>query len=288
MKLQYKPIEKETLGSIHVRRVREPYVDGNWHFHREFELIYFLKGQGTRIVGDHISNFDDGELVFVGEWLPHLWRNDAEGAQEDHADFIVVKFPGVFEDVDLFSLPEMTDIRSLLHKARRGIWFSVVTRARIHQLLLELSECAGVALWINLLRILQILAGASDYRYLSSPGFTLSAGDAAENRLREVINYISANYHRPIALEEIAQVVFLTPPAFCRFFKNRTGKTFSHFLNEVRVSKACQLLMNGEKPVKEICYEVGFSSLTNFNRSFRSFREMTPTDYRDRYRHIRP
>ena len=92
MQLQYKSITKEPTTSIYAKRVFEPYRGGNWHFHEEFELIYFLEGSGTRIVGDHISNFQKGELVLVGEWVPHLWRNDPIRSKEKETDFVIIKF----------------------------------------------------------------------------------------------------------------------------------------------------------------------------------------------------
>ncbi|MDW3652542.1 MAG: AraC family transcriptional regulator [Bacteroidia bacterium] len=281
MKLQYKSTEKDIRSSIYVKRVFQPYLGGNWHFHKEFELIYFLEGQGHRIVGDHISHFQKGELVLVGEWLPHLWRNDANF--DGKADFIVVKFAKEFLGVNLFSLPELSEIRVLLQKSFRGILFSKKTQMEIGKLLLQLSESKSVDLLINFLKVLNILSRDEDYQLLSSPHFVLPSSGSRENRLQKVITYISNNYSRNINLEEISGIAHMTPPAFCRFFKNSTHKTFSHFLNEVRISKACQLLINGEISIKEICYEVGFNSLTNFNRTFRSIKGETPSSYRAAY-----
>ena len=124
MKLQFKSPEQDSLSSIMARRVHRPHMGGDWHFHKEFELIYFLKGQGMRIVGDHISNFKKGELVLVGQWLPHLWRNDEDKVESDATDFIVVKFTRMFGEVDLFSMPELLHIKALLKEAKQGILFS--------------------------------------------------------------------------------------------------------------------------------------------------------------------
>lgn len=286
MKLQYKSVDTHSLSSIYVKRVRQPYVGGNWHFHKEFELIYFLRGQGMRIVGDHISNFQRGELVLVGEWLPHLWRNDIDVNGEVGADFIVVKFSKDFEGVPLFSLPELAGIRLLLKRSRRGIQFTRKAQVKVRDHLLQLSQSSGAETLIGLLRALQLLSKEQDYRLLSNADFVLPTQLAAENRLQKVINYLSDNYNQGISLEEISDIACMTPPAFCRFFKNGTNKTFSLFLNEIRVSKACQLLISGEKSIKEICYDVGFNSMTNFNRTFKSFKSMTPSEYRARYKAI--
>ncbi|TMM53413.1 AraC family transcriptional regulator [Maribacter algarum] len=287
MKLQFKSSEQDSLSSIVARRVHRPYVGGDWHFHKEFELIYFLKGHGMRIVGDHISNFQKGELVLVGEWLPHLWRNDEDVTDDEVVDFIVVKFPKILGGIDLFSLPELTHIKALLKESNQGILFSGKTQALVHDSLLKLSTASSSEKLISFLGILQTLSKSRDHKILSGPNFSIPKELAGENRLHKVINYISANYSQNISLEEISKIAAMTPPAFCRFFKTRTNKTFSLFLNEVRISKACQLLINGEAPIKQICYDVGFSSLTNFNRTFKNFKDTSPSSFRDRYSSFR-
>lgn len=283
MKLQYKPTDKNPLNSIYINRIHKPYLGQNWHFHEEYELIYFLKGQGMRIVGDHISNFRAGELVLVGQWLPHLWRNDEANTKEGIADFIVIKFAERLKGIDLFSLPELSGIRQLLKKSAQGLLFSEQTAHKFHTNFIKLSKSHAGEKFICFLELLQLLSGEQDYSLLASEGFTLPKEVYSENRLQKVINYIFDNYIHEITLDEIAGIAFMTPPAFCRFFKGRTNKTFFGFLNEFRINKACQLLISGEIPVKEICYDVGFRSLTNFNRTFKKIKEVTPSDYRERY-----
>lgn len=282
MKLQYKPVTEDSFNSIYVKRVKQPYEGGNWHFHKEFELIYFLEGQGMRIVGDHISHFEKGEFVLVGEWLPHLWRNDAKASID--ADFIVVKFPKEFHGVNIFALPELGEIRLLLKKSYRGIQFPKRILPEVHSLLLELSESHNIEKIIYFLRLFRILSNVEDYQMLASADFTLPTQIPRENRLQKVIDFISANYDRIIPLAEVSAVAYMTPPAFCRFFKHRTNKTFSHFLNEFRINKACQLLINGEKPIKQICFEAGFNSLTNFNRTFRNLKGTNPSSYKEDFK----
>ena len=287
MKLQFKTSEQYTMSSIHAERIHRPHMGGNWHFHQEFELIYFLKGHGMRIVGDHISNFQSGELVLVGQWLPHLWRNAAETADNEITDFIVIKFTKMFGSVDLFAMPELVHVKALLKKANQGIFFPSETQAAVHDDMLRLVKAESTEKLILLLKVLRKLVRCEDYRMLSSPNFTLPKQIAGENRLHKVINYISGNYANNITLNEISKIAVMTPPAFCRFFKTRTNRTFSSFLNEVRISRACQFLINGESPIKQICYDVGFSSLTNFNRTFKSFMGISPSVYRDNYGNFR-
>lgn len=287
MKLQFKSSEQDSLSSIYAKRLHRPHMGGDWHFHKEFELIYFLKGQGMRIVGDHISNFQKGELVLVGQWLPHLWRNDENDSEGTVTDFVVIKFTRMFGGVDLFAMPELLHIKALLKEANQGILFSKKTRKLVHDELLRLTTAEASEKLILLLSILRTLVRSTNYQTLSGPNFAIPKQVAGENRLQKVINHISTNFSQNISLEDISRIAAMTPPAFCRFFKTRTNKTFSLFLNEVRISKACQLLINGEAPIKQICYDVGFSSLTNFNRTFKSFKGISPSSYRDSYSNFR-
>lgn len=287
MKLQFKSSEQDSLSSIYAKRLHRPHMGGDWHFHKEFELIYFLKGQGMRIVGDHISNFQKGELVLVGQWLPHLWRNDENDSEGTVTDFVVIKFTRMFGGVDLFAMPELLHIKALLKEANQGILFSKKTRKLVHDDLLKLTTAEASEKLILLLSILRTLVRSKNYQTLSGPNFAIPKQVAGENRLQKVINHISTNFSQNISLEDISTIAAMTPPAFCRFFKTRTNKTFSLFLNEVRISKACQLLINGEAPIKQICYDVGFSSLTNFNRTFKSFKGISPSSYRDSYSNFR-
>lgn len=287
MKLQFKSSDQDLLSSITARRVDIPHMGGDWHFHEEYELIYFMKGQGMRIVGDHISNFKKGELVLVGQWLPHLWRNNEVNSEVVSTDFIVIKFTRIFGDVDLFMIPELLKIKMLLKVADQGILFSKDTRKLVHDDMLKLSSAIASEKLILLLTILNTLVKNDNYQTLSGPNFSIPKQISGENRLQKVINHISINFAQNISLEEISRLAVMTPPSFCRFFKKRTNKTFSLFINEVRISKACQLLINGEQSVNQICYDVGFSSLTNFNRNFRNFKGVSPSNYRNRYHNFR-
>ena len=287
MKLQFKSSDQDLLSSITARRVDIPHMGGDWHFHEEYELIYFMKGQGMRIVGDHISNFKKGELVLVGQWLPHLWRNNEVNSEVVSTDFIVIKFTRIFGDVDLFMIPELLKIKMLLKVADQGILFSKDTRKLVHDDMLKLSSAIASEKLILLLTILNTLVKNDNYQTLSGPNFSIPKQILGENRLQKVINHISINFAQNISLEEISRLAVMTPPSFCRFFKKRTNKTFSLFINEVRISKASQLLINGEQSVNQICYDVGFSSLTNFNRNFRNFKGVSPSNYRNRYHNFR-
>ena len=241
MRLNYKQLDNQSFDTVNVRRTDQPHLGRNWHFHQEYELIYFLEGEGIRIVGDHLSNFSKGELVLVGEWLPHLWRNDLNISNNKQADYIIIKFLKSPEGINIFEMPEFFDIQKLLRRSQKGLIFSQNIASKVHKLIVEISENNNFQRMINLLQLLQILAQEEDVLELSTLNFSQKIQSSSENRLQKVINHVFKNYAEEISLEEIAELSNMTVPAFCRFFKNSTNKTFINFLNEFRVGKALSI-----------------------------------------------
>jgi AraC-like DNA-binding protein len=283
MKLKYKHTEKGFGNSFFVTRQKNPHLESNWHFHEEFELIYIVKGTGIGIVGDNISNFRPPKLVLSGQWLPHVWKNDELYMEDDSVDVIIFKFTRLFNGQDIFSLPEFSSIAKMLDLSKRGISFKSKTIEQVHELLIQAPESQNAAGIISLLKILDVLSQSTNYKLLSSPEFTLPITLYGENRLSRVINFISTNYHRAIDLDELANEAAMTRSSLCRFFKNRTNKTIFQFINEFRIGKACQSLINGDQSVSEICYSTGFNSITSFNRVFKSCKSLTPIEFKKQY-----
>ena len=280
MELLYKKETREPISSIYVKQVKEPVLDINWHFHEEYELIYIIEGNGVRLVGDNISNFQSGELVLVGPYLPHLWRTTENISEVDR---IIIKFDEQPNGINIFSLPEFEKIRILFAKASRGISFNKAACQLVHDYLLAIAKVDGELKWINLLQILKILSEIQDVEYLSSPYMKIAAHNIEEKRLSTVINYISEFYNRDISLDKMAELASMTTQSFCRYFKKRTNKTFIQFLNEYRIGKACVLLMENELTITEIWCELGFNTSTNFNRIFKNMYRCTPMEYRKKY-----
>jgi AraC-like DNA-binding protein len=265
-------------------RNKEPYYGGNWHVHEEYELLYTIKGGGIRIVGDSISHFKSPSLVLTGPWMPHLFKNEETNTSSTEVDFIVIKFTDLLLGQDLFSLPELAPISELLKISKRGIKFPRKTCQLIHDPITSLVESEGPDRLINFLTVLKKLADEPKYKLLASPEFSLPTTVSGENRLNRVIDYISENFASDISLNDIADVAALTPTAFCRFFRRRTNKTAFEFINEYRISKACEMLINGEKTISKICFESGFNSFSSFNRTFRKIMNSSPGEFKEKYR----
>lgn len=282
MELKYLPSVISESESFYVNRQEQPYFGGHWHYHDEYEIMYTIKGDGIRIVGDHMDHFQDGELVFIGSGAPHLFRNDEKDVEEP-VDYVVVKFNTLFKGQNFFSLPEFSSIASFLKASTRGIIFSKETIKKVKHLLVLLSESNDAEKFVNLFAVLNILANEENFQYLASEHFSLKTSNKGDDRTQKVIEYISDNYSKDISLEDLAKVAYMTTNSFCRYFKKRTGKTVFQFIREFRINKACQMLINGEKSIAEICYDTGFNSFSSFNRIFKDLKNISASDYKSKY-----
>ncbi len=285
MELKYKPSQIIETESFYVERKKVPYFGTDWHYHESHELLFTMKGEGVRIVGDNIDHFSGSELVMIGGGLPHLFKNE-EKEIDSAADFIVVKFKDIFGETSFFSLPEFSDILHLIEISKRGIIFSKSTISKIRKPLITLSESQGADRIINLIIVLNILSKETDYKFMASEGFHLKNSSKGEDRIQKVINYIGDNYIKDISLEDLADVSYMTTNSFCRYFKSRTGKTAFQFIREFRVNKACQMLINGKKSIAEICYDTGFNSLSSFNRIFKNLKHVSASEYKGKYMNL--
>lgn len=282
MKLEYHPSRISILESFYVERKKSPYFGVHWHYHEEYEILFTIKGEGVRIVGDHMDHFKDEELVFLGSGLPHLFKNE-EKSTLDKVDYIVVKFGNTLSGLNFFSIPEFSNIDRFLKSGNRGVLFLKETIRKVKEKLILLAESKDADKIIHLISVLKILANESKFEYLASENFSLKLSVKGEDRTKKVIEYISENYAKDISLDDLAQVSHMTTNSFCRFFKSRTGKTAFEFIREFRINKACQMLINGEKSIAQICYDTGYNSFSSFNRTFKNLKNISASEYKNKY-----
>jgi AraC-like DNA-binding protein len=287
------PLRKDlepVATSFIVKELIEPHFDPNWHFHPHYQLFLVEEGTGTRFIGDSIKPFGPGDLVFLGPNLPHLWRSDQAYFNKQSGlttRGIVIYFSEDFLGNDFFGKQEMTSLRQLLNHARQGLEWHGPTRARAEAALQNMTkQPIGFDRVISLLTLLNDLSHASDYRYLTSPGYTNTVKPTETDRMQLVHDYVLGHFPDDLSLETVADLAGMTPPAFCRYFKARANKTFSEFVSEVRIGHACKLLINGKLSVTQISFESGFRTLSNFNRQFKDITGQTPSGYVKTYRQL--
>ncbi|RKN80918.1 AraC family transcriptional regulator [Ulvibacterium marinum] len=288
MKLTYKQTERKPENSFLVRQDRMPCIEQDWHFHKELELIYFIKSSGTRYVGNSIGNFAPGELYLIGSNVPHLFRNNKEyysDMLEDEAvNLVVIKFESEFLGTVFLDLAETKKLHALFQKANRGVKFSKAVTHLVHNYILGMVGDEGLSRIVSLLKILDILSISENYVPLCSEVIINNYNQNEKDRMARVISFLTENFDRKIELDQVASIAYMTPNAFCRYFKKRTKKSFTQYLNEIRLRHACKLLIEGELQISTICYQSGFNTITNFNRQFKTLMGVTPSNYMERYR----
>jgi AraC-like DNA-binding protein len=272
-------------ASFAVREFRSAYFDAPWHFHPEHELVLIVKGEGKRFVGDCVTNFGPGDLVLLGANLPHWYRSEAAYYQHNpglEAVSVVVQFTREFLGKTFLESPEMARIRQVLESAALGMEIRGRTRERITGLMSDLMDLSGMDRLLRLLSILNVLADSDECVLLSNSG---AAGIQVKDseRINRIYEYVMSRFTEPITIEDVADRVHMCPSAFCRYFKKRTRKTFSFFLNEIRIGHACRLIVEGDRSVTEVCFLSGFNNVSYFNRQFKAIKKVTPSEFRHAY-----
>lgn len=248
-----------------------------WHYHPELELVYVRGGHGRRHVGSHVSHYRDGELILIGSNLPHWGFTDRFTGNKAET---VVQFDANFPTVDFLKLPEMRKVRDLIERARNGLSFSGMTRKVQGSRLERLIDLDPLSRMLLLVDILQQLASSDECEALNADGLYLQIATHGYERFNDVQQFISENFRRDIPLTEVASVAAMSVPAFCRYFKKVTGKTFVTYLTNYRIVYACKLLGDDHSTIAEVAYDAGFNSLSQFNRAFKRHTGRTPTEYR--------
>ena len=287
MKPHFHKVPIASENSFSIRHDTKPNFGTLWHFHPELELHYIVKGHGTQYIGDTVSSFSDGDLILLGENLPHTWRCTDEyfqGKPEVEVEAYVLQFLPTCFGKDFLGIPETHSISSLFETAKKGMIIYGETKAKLSEILHEIVESNQLERVINLLKILQILGSSSEYQTIS-PGYANShLNNISEmKRLEKIYTYVLAHYRDEISLETISSIANLSVSSFCRYFKTMTKKTFFEFLIEIRISNVCRALVEDKLPIEVICYECGFNNVSNFYRHFKKITGMTPYTYKKQY-----
>jgi len=282
MKLMHEQIDFPGRSAVKVKQQEKPHFTYPWHFHSEYELLYVIDGFGTSFVADSIENFYSGDLVLLGSNLPHFWKSDEsfhDSRNQKKVNYIVVQFSNEFFKEAIAEYPEFRLIKQLLERSARGIRFHKKMASKMKTQLFELANSTGFDRTLKLLRFLQDLAKAGDYKLLAGELYQAENHHFTNDRLTKVMHYLNTCYLKNVELDKVAEVANLHPSSFCRFFKEKSGKSLSQFVNDMRISYACRLIIDGKMSVSQVCFESGFNNLSNFNRTFKRQTGFTPTGY---------
>ncbi len=275
----YRKITHSDFCSFSASIERPPEFDTPWHHHPEYELILILGSHGTRFMGDSIAEFRQTELILIGPNLPHFWKEDSNNKNK-HAEAYVIHFSADFLGQDFFNIPETKKLKRLLDKSRLGLKFPVDQESFFVKKIRGLFEKKDFERVLTLLEVLNKLAATRKSEQLSSPGFVNFITEKNSTRINKVFEYSITNFKEAIQLETVAELIHMSKPSFCRFFKKSTGKSYFDFLKELRIGYACKLLQESNMIIIQICYECGYESISNFNRQFKELLQITPFKYR--------
>jgi len=263
-----------------------PHFTFQWHFHDEYEIVYILKSFGKKFVGDSVEEFCPGDLSVFGSKLPHFYMNDQAFYHNDPnfmVNAIVVQFSTSYFQPAQLQRPEFGSVKKLLNRATVGLCFLPETAVKGGEILKEMLITSGMERHLLFVKLIDYL-GNCESRTIATPNYTNSIDDLGEPRMAKIYRFTTRNYNRKISLEEVASVAGMNSTAFCRYFRQKTGKTFAQFVNELRISYACKIIIHGNQTIARISDEAGFNNLSNFNRQFKSFIGKSPSEYRESFK----
>lgn len=251
------------------------------HQHKEFELNFIEKGKGVRrIVGDSVEEIGDYELVLLGgEDLEHVWEQGSCTSKDIRE--ITIHFSGDIFGEGLLSKNQFASINRMLQRADHGLSFSIGTIMKVYSALDTIADASErFVQFLKFMYILYELSVADDARVLASSSFSHAERETESRRVQKVKEYVNEHYSEALKLSDIADLVGMSPVAFSRFFRHRTGRTLSDYITDIRLGYAARMLVDSSRNISEICYECGFNNLSNFNRTFKAKRNYTPREFR--------
>ncbi|RPI42966.1 MAG: AraC family transcriptional regulator [Bacteroidetes bacterium] len=277
----YYKVPRHDEESIRVEIWNQPKFYEPFHYHEECQLTLILASTGTVFMGSSMVEYDEGDLFFMGENLPHVLRNDRirhsgneTGVRAISVFFSMKAVTALFEDV-----PEAREVKKLMDNSAFGLRFRRAARHRIGSLMKSIGDSHGLSRFIHLLQIINYFAAFPDVERLADTR-PVQMDPTHHKNLTKVFDFVMSHYNEKITLETVSSLIYMTPTAFCRYFKRHTQKSFSSFLIEVRVNKACKMLQEETSNVSDSCYSSGYNNKSNFHRHFLRVMGVTPNEYK--------
>lgn len=266
-----------------IREINLPYFSTEFHFHNECQLVYVVESEGKRIIGDNVEHFESDELIFLGSDVPHVWHNDQQYFKNEvlknaRSIALFINPEELLEHIAVFG--SVKQIQSMLSKAQRGMKFYGNTKIELTRLLKQMCKQKELPAAINLLQILEILCNTKEFNFLVGEGYINNYQNKDNGRMDAVFKFVFNHFREEISLTTIAGIAGMNQQAFCRYFKSRTQKSFTQFVNEIRIGQACKMLSDSNNTIIQIAYSCGFNSITNFNSFFKAIKGTTPREFR--------
>jgi AraC-like DNA-binding protein len=265
----------QEAASFYAYRFQIPLFEFKLHYHPEYELTYIIKGNGYRLVGNSHETFGDGDLVLSGANLPHTWVG--KSSNDENFDAVVIQF-STSMITPFLGFEESATLKKMLEQSKKGLFFPA-KNTEVKEGILKLVGAKGFDRIVHLMMVLNQLTNC-EQEVLCSNYYQSVYSDESENRINTVCTFLENHFSNKIGLKQVAALIHLTESNFCKFFKKVTGKTFSDYLNEIRITKSCQLLLQSDKSIHSIAFECGFETLSYYNRVFLKKKGLTPKEFR--------
>lgn len=273
-------VPKITQEAFRIQTDSAPKFYDKLHQHPETQIMLIKKGAGTLIAGDYVGRFSSGDLFLIGSNQPHVFRSDESiNKSKSRAIGISLYFEEKYAGENFWQLNELVTIRNFIANVGVGYRIEHDTNLKLIKLIEDLLKATGVERLLSFIQLLKTLSESLDLKPLSIADSKIRFNGSEGKRMNDILQFTLTHSLRKVKIKEVADVANLSAEAFCRYFKLRTGKTYTNFLNEVRVSNACKMLIEKEKSIQEICFETGFANLSHFNRTFKKITRKTPTRY---------
>ncbi len=258
-----------------------PHFTYPWHFHSEYEIIYFKEGTGTRFVGNSMEKFSAGDALLIGSNLPHYMKSDEVYHTDDtlRVRGSIIQFEQNFMHHSISHYPHFVKIKNLLQESMQGVYFPAGCSLRLRELLERIPTETGIDQITSFLQLLKEMTEVHPRQVISTSDIVTNTGYDA-SRIDKILSYLNKHYTRDIDLTEIASIAAMNATAFCRFFKNKTGKSFKNYVLDMRIAYACKLLVMDDINISQISAECGFETISHFNNSFKKHTGCSPSQYR--------
>jgi len=256
-----------------------------WHYHNHYEISFITEGTGKRIVADSMESFHPGDLVFIGQNLPHVWIADKArfALSNRNLEMVYLQFSTTILFPQLLSMAEFANVRKALEMSERGIQIVGDTLNKVSEIMLQLPYLNGIEQLLNFYRLMDIIGKSTSNLALASEEYLRKKFNTSNKRIEAIHDYFMNNYRNEVNLEELSQLVNMAKGSLCRFFKENSGITLWEYLNHIKIEFACKMLMNNELSIAQVCFDSGFNNLNHFNRQFRKITGITPSSYRRKF-----
>lgn len=283
MKATLEQITGKEQSSLTITNLDRECFDGPYHYHHELELTWIRSGNGKRIIGSNISDYDQNDLVLVGSDISHCWKS-SDNKPGIRSKAIVVQFSKEFLGSALVDVPELRHINSLIETLNSGIIINGETKKIVISKMKLLIKADRIERLMKFIEILDEISRSAETISVGALTDKLKYPTVEKDRFQRIYSYLINNYQKELNLKDIASLANMTPPAFCRYFKTIARKTFTEVVIEFRINHACHQLKSSDESISQVCFDSGFGNLSHFNKTFKSKTGYSPLQYRNLFK----